>query len=288
MAALTKHTASSIANHLKHNTRGFEVNAEANNRNIYKEKTCENYSLPLPQKGEISFDKIPVLKAKESQKYYKERMAEIYHMKRSDLVASIEWCITLPKELSDAPEEIKEKFFQESFSFLCKKYGSENCIQVVVHKDEGILNETGERVYGSDHMHAMFIPVTKVTITDPKRTESLYSEKLNCKGLVNQKHLKTFHSDFQKHIDESGLVCKVHSGVTAGKNKTVDELKIESKELIKANERINELQKENQTLRNKIVSLENEIKQLNSRNKDVVIGWGESTDSGWGTSSVSW
>lgn len=276
MAAVLKETASALPNHLKHNTRGFETKNEPNNPDINPEKTDRDYSFPIPKKGEISVEPCEVIPAKESLKYHRERMAELYHMKRKDVVVAIEWDITLPKELSKAPEEVQLKFFQESFKFLCGKYGSENCIQAVVHRDEGILDKNGSRIIGEDHMHAVFIPVTKTTTTDPKRTESKFTEKVNAKGVLTQNHLKTFHPHFQRYLDENtDLNCKVHTGVTGGKNRTVEQLK----ETTRLQEKIKALEAENQQLKEKIKTLET------TQEKETVKGWGTQTSSqsGWGS-----
>lgn len=278
MAALEKHTASSIDNHLKHNTRGFSSAQSAPlNPNIYSNMTKKNYSFPLPQEGPNR-----IIPAKESKKYYNQRMTEIYHMNRADLVCAAEWCCTLPRELKESPFELQQAFFSETYNFLNSKYGEENCIQAIVHYDEGIRNTNGERILGSPHMHYIFIPVVPVTDTNPLHAQSKFEYKVCSKQLITKTHLKQFHADYQAWIDRSGIACKVSTGTTGGINLSVEELKTGNAELIREQKKNKLLQKENIMLQNQIVELKHQLVELTkaAHQEDHSIGWGSST--GWG------
>lgn len=50
------------------------------------------------------------------------------------------WIVTVPKNLKESD---RERFFQVTYEFLIERYGERNCIQAIVHNDEG----------GQPHMH---------------------------------------------------------------------------------------------------------------------------------------
>jgi len=278
MASITKHTSSSIIFHLKHNTREYDSNRLPKNKEINPNLTHLNYTL---RNYSIANQSSLVTEAQQAKNYYKQRMQELYHMNRSNLVCAAEWCCTLPAELKNAPLETQRSFFQTTYEFLNSKYGEINCIHCSVHYDEGIRDAHGNLIVGSPHLHYMFIPTVKVTDTNPSHKQSAYEYKVCAKGLIDQKHLSRFHNEYQKWIDQNGPSCTVHSGVTGGKSRTVESLKIETKELLKAHEKIRSLEKENQALKSKIKELEHTISLDRTHEKNS--GWSQS--SGWSSSS---
>lgn len=278
MAALTKHKASSVLAQLRHNNREDPPGKEPKNIEIDPSRTHLNYSLSptdrvrAPQKSDLS---------RTEKAYYSARMKELYHMRRSDLVTAAEWCITMPKDLSCTSTEVQRKFFEETYQFCCKKYGEENIIQAVVHRDEGVKNKAGEVIAGQPHMHVVFIPVVPVTDTNLSHRQAHYSEKVNAKKLLNKHHLTTWHSEYQKWMDErfqkeTGIRALVHTGVTAGKNVNVATLKAETK--------LHELQKEYEKQQEKIEAYEEQLQQPKQDQE-----WGHTSDWGnqanWGNSS---
>ena len=44
------------------------------------------------------------------------------------------WIVTAPKDL---PMSEMENFFRVTYEFLAERYGEKNCVQAVVHNDEG-------------------------------------------------------------------------------------------------------------------------------------------------------
>ena len=70
----------------------------------------------------------------------------------------------------------------------------------------------------------------------------------------------------------AGIKCTVHSGVTGGKNKTVEQLKTETKELLKEREHSRTLEAENKALKEKLASYE--------KTKEKSSGWSQTW--GWG------
>lgn len=260
MAALVKYTATEIDNHLKHNTREF-TNADGSPKNpdIYGELTSKNRCLHPS-------DRVPTKEGQtEAQKckaYYRERMKELYHMKRADLVCAAEWCCTCPKEITDPAEQ--ERFFDATYRFLNSKYGEENCIQCVIHYDEGIRDKDGNRVLGSPHLHYMFIPTVKVTDTNPEHKQSQYDEKVNAKGLLTKTHLGRFHNEYQAFIDKEGINGRVLNGATGGKNRTVEELKSVPLEVVVTQKQNEQLIEENISLRSTAIELQERNRQATS------------------------
>ena len=175
----------------RHNDRGA---ANPSNKQIDSNKTHLNYHLE-PERDLSPYD------------YFKERKTQLYCYNRKDVVVMAGWVITAPKDL---PDEQYKPFFQECYNFLEQKYGQENVIQSVVHYDEG----------GQPHLHFNFIPV----VEDKKHSQGL---KICANEVLNPKELRCFHPALQKHLNESGIVAKVQTGITKanGRNYTVKELK---------------------------------------------------------------
>jgi len=284
MAAFEKYTDNAVIYEMRHNTR--ENPRPPKNVDIDPEKSKFNYSLHPKDRGST---------ARENKNYYNQRMKEVYHYNRADVKTACQWVITAPKDLS--PEQEKA-FFQETYNYLNSLYGERNCIQAVVHYDEGFLvknPETGKEdlQIGKPHLHYMFIPVVenKGYMKPNKKgnitTAAQYREKVCVDQLVNKRHLQNFHPGYQRWLDKHGVHCTVHSGVTGGKNRTVEELKYTTKELEKSRVRIHELEKENSVLREKVNTLERELTKQREREVEKTSAWGST--SGWGKEvSKSW
>ena len=230
MAAFEKYTDNAVIYKMRHNTR--ENPRPPKNVDIDSERSKFNYSLHPKDRGYT---------ARENKNYYNQRMKEVYHYNRADVKTACQWVITAPKDL---PPEQEKAFFQETYNYLNSLYGERNCIQAVVHYDEGFLvknPETGKEdlQIGKPHLHYMFIPVVenKGYMKPNKKgnitTAAQYREKVCVDQLVNKRHLQNFHPGYQRWLDKHGVHCTVHSGVTGGKNRTVEELKYTTKELEK-------------------------------------------------------
>ena len=277
MAAFEKYTDNAVIYEMRHNTR--ENPRPPKNVDIDSDRSEYNYALHPADRGST---------ARENKDYYNQRMQEVYHYNRADVKTACQWVITAPKDL---PPEQEEDFFRETYAYLNSLYGEENVLQAVVHYDEGIKNETGEIIAGQPHLHYMFVPVIenkgymKPNKSGNITTAATYQEKVCADQLINKKHLQSFHPDYQKWLDERGIHCTVHSGVTGGKNRTVDELKYTTRELEKAKARVSELEKENEILKERVLSLEHELTK--QQEKDVEKNaWG--SVSGWGEVNQEW
>ena len=233
MAAMEKYTDSMVLYKLRHVTR--ESGRLPSNIDIDHNLSGKNYSLAPPDRGTT---------ARENKRYYNKRMKEVYKYGRSDVNTAVQWVITAPKDL---PAEQEKAFFTESYRYLNSLYGEKNCIQCVVHVDEGIKDHSGNHIAGAHHMHYTFIPaVRNKSYMKPNKKgnitkQNTFEEKVSSDALLNKKHLQQFHPNYQRWLDSHGIDATVYSGVTGGKNRTVAELKTETRELLKAKEQIQSL-----------------------------------------------
>lgn len=84
------------------------------------------------------------------------------------------------------------EFFDHAWNFFRNRYGAENVIDMVVHRDEGI-NEKGERV-GEDHGTLYLVPQC-VSRKNGKPTISAASR-------WDQKELQAVHRDLDKYMEQ--------------------------------------------------------------------------------------
>lgn len=190
MASAAKYQASAVRVLLAHNDRQI---ANPSNHDIDPSHSHENYS--LLDHGEMTpYD------------YYRARRQELHCLNRADVKPLIGWVLTQPQDL---PREEEELFFRASYDFVAARYGPENMVQAVVHKDES----------GQPHLHVCFIPA----VPDLKHG----GEKICANDVLTRKDLKSFHTDWQQYLDAQGLHASVYTGVTArqGGNITVAQLK---------------------------------------------------------------
>lgn len=191
-----------------------------NNREIEQnEKSGGNYKLIERQQHEYDS--------------YKQRLKEVYAMKRADLVKAISWVVTQPKEYAGDSQQ----FFKIVSEFMCEHFGADNVIQGWVHLDE----ET-------PHAHFLIVPVTE----DKKRhVES--GLKLNASEYTSRKAYRNFHPAMQRYLTEHGIMANINTGITREKgNRSISELKRET---------------ELEELKNRIYTLEKEVEELRSRER---------------------
>jgi hypothetical protein len=273
MAAMEKYTDEQVLYKLKHVTR--ESKKLPSNIDIDPKQSEKNYSLTPPDRG---------ITARENKNYYNQRIKEVYKYGRKDVNTAVQWVITAPKDLAADQEKA---FFQETYHYLNSIYGEKNCIQCVVHVDEGVKDSLGNHVAGAHHMHYTFIPaVENQSYMKPNkngniRKQNTYQEKISADALLNKRHLIEFHPNYQKWLDTHEIHCTVYSGITGGSNRTVSELKVETKELLKAKDQIQSLQRENEELKKTIQSLERELERK-SKTADTEVEWGSQSAASWG------
>lgn len=275
MASLEKYTAGQVSYILRHNSR--EHPKPPANIDIDPDRSKLNYSL-TPERGST---------ARACKNYYNDRLNAVYHMNRSDIITAAQWVITAPQDLA---EDQEEQFFQETFRYLNSLYGAENCIQCIVHYDEGIKGNDGKIIEGRAHLHYIFLPIVEnKKYMQPNKAgnvtkKNTFRQKLCADELINKRHLKEFHPSYQKWLDRVGINATVHSGITGGKSRTVKELKHETRELERQKEIIAALEAENKQLKERVRELEVELEKDREISKD----WGSSWESVEKNHEIEW
>ena len=200
LASVKKFRSAAVLQELRHNHREIR---HSSNPDIDPARSVDNDDL-TPDHGGVS-----------PYEYYKARLGELYicDPRRTDINTAFGWIVTLPQSIT-APEE-EQRFFLTVADFLIERYGPENCVSVTIHRDEG----------GQPHLHYIGIPAVANNMRNEDHPQA---EKLSCKEVINRQELRVFHPDLQKYLDEHGINAKVLTGVTKGKNRTVEELKRET------------------------------------------------------------
>lgn len=208
---------------------------------------------------------------KEILAYYRQRLSQLYHLNRKNLITGLEWVITAPAGLT---EKEKLQFFDVSLDYLKETYGAENIITAFMHANEGI-KVNGVVKYGEWHMHTLLIPVKD--IENPKPRHKGFTQKICHRDVVTLDHLKKWHGNFQQYCDThlpfNAQVYK--GGITNANSKDVKILKAETKYELE-HKKVIELENELTKLREKITEIE--LSKTNSWGNDTA--WDEYTYGG--------
>lgn len=216
MANVEKYHHQEIPMLLGHIGRAFE---HSSNPEIDISRRSENYSL-APDRGNLT-----------PYEYYQKRLGEVYIYDPArlhrDLNTCFSWVITLPKEITSPTDETR--FFETVSEFMLNRYGRANCCALEVHRDES-----------TPHMHAVFIAATKNNMQSHEHPQT---DKLACKEIINRAELRSFHSALQQFLDTHQVKGQVLTGVTAGTNRSIKELKRDSLSDLRAeNNRLREVE----------------------------------------------
>lgn len=223
-----KYHKTDVAGLLLHNARGIDSpdTHKHSNENIDSSRTHLNYD--LKDRGGLT-----------TYQYYKNLVDEISEKTkarggkaiRKDAVTLCSWVVTVPETL---PTEKYEDFFKGVYKFFANRYGEENIVSAVVHKDET-----------RDHIHLGLVPI----VYDKKKG----FEKLCAKDLETQRTLAKVHGELQKNLEEElGCTVDILNRATVNGNKSIAELKLETtlkkvseseKKLDELNEKISEVEK---------------------------------------------
>lgn len=189
MPQISKFTRTDVNNILRHNERSISTEKDY----IDSSKSDQNYCLS-PERGMTFYD------------YYKNRLDEIYVFNRSDVITMASWVVTLPKDTPKGQEEI---FFKLVYNFLEERYGKENVVQAIVHKDET-----------TPHLHFCFVPV----VEDAKHEQGF---KVCYDQRIPRAEYRNFHPALEKYLHDHGMNVKIKTGITyrQGGNLTVAQLK---------------------------------------------------------------
>lgn len=163
---------------------------QLSNQDIDESRTHLNYNLAK--------DIQPLI----PEKFLKQRINEVKHLKRDDIVYMVDWIVTLPK---DVLKEDTERFFEYTYQFLEQKYKKENVVSAWVHMDET-----------TPHIHFSFIPIIEINGI----------ERLKCKDILTKQELKRFHPDLSDYIEQRlGYMPSIQNNATINGNRTIKELK---------------------------------------------------------------
>lgn len=224
MAHVAKYARPAIGRLMCHYNHEKDDGVNRSNESIDQERTEQNYFLKIGSVDSLN-----------------ERLSQVKVCKRADVNVLCDWVVTLPKDVQFDDEK---KFFEAVFAFLSERYGSDNIINAVVHKDET-----------TPHMHCAFVPV----VEDRKKG----GYKVSAKERLNRAELQSFHEDLSKCVQEQlGYEVSILNGATVEGNLT-------KKEMIEKD--IEELEQKKETLEGKVLIAE---EAKDSRYKKCPLGGG--------------
>lgn len=188
-----KYTAAQLGQMLTHYNRNNGHERNYGNQDIDKTKSKDNYNLG-PERSISDID------------FVNQRVGEVKHINRKDVVKMATWVITLPKDF----EGDSRQFFEKSYNILANRYGQENVISSWVHMDEK-----------TPHMHFAFVPIVH---THDKKGREI--EKLSAKEVLTKGELQQMHPFMEKELQqELGEPVHLLNGFTREGNKSIEDLK---------------------------------------------------------------
>ncbi len=148
-----------------------------------------------------------------------ERLKNVYQrpQDRGKTGVMLDIVVTLPK---DEPAENEKEFFQATYDSLVKQFGRKNnIVGAWVHLDEA-----------QPHLHFAFLPIVDKTMKSrPEVTEGISQSAF----FPTKSALRQMHETLQRDISEKlGHRVAILNGVTQGKNKSISQLKAESREYL--------------------------------------------------------
>ncbi len=172
---------------------------------IDPDKTAQNYSI-----GECH-----------DAAWVRTRLRGVYQrpQDKGKTAVMLDIVVTLPK---GEPRENSEAFFQAAYESLCRQYGRENnIVGCWVHRDEA-----------EHHLHFAFLPIVPKTLKScPEVKEGISQSAF----FPKKSALRQMHEVLQRDISERlGHRVAILNGATAGGNKTISELKAESRKYMEA------------------------------------------------------
>jgi hypothetical protein len=147
-----------------------------------------------------------------------QRLSEVSHQKRKDLVACCGVVITLPAELHSSDLATQNRFFNYCTDFIKEKFGENNVIYATVHFDET-----------TPHVHIGFVPTIKKERkfrSKDKKGETYTQERVSAKEVITKSMLNSFHSELDTYISAKlGQKVSILTNNTKRKNLSINELK---------------------------------------------------------------
>lgn len=145
------------------------------------------------------------------------RLSEVSHQKRKDLVACCGVVITLPAELHTSDLATQNRFFNYCTNFIKEKFGEKNVVYATIHHDET-----------TPHVHIGFVPTIKKERkfrSKDKKGQTYTQERVSAKEVITRTMLNTFHTELDQYIEQKiGQKVSILTGKTE-KNVSINELK---------------------------------------------------------------
>lgn len=187
------------------------------------------------------------------------RLSEVSHQKRKDLVACCGVVITLPTELKSEDLASQNRFFNYCTNFIKEKFGEKNIVYATIHHDET-----------TPHVHIGFVPVTQIERkfrSKARKGETYRQERISAKDVITKSMLNSFHTELDAYLTEkigkkvSILTGKTKKNISIGdlKQKTIDRT---NEVLEKANSLDNLKFKKKKSLLGKVILDEQEYSNL--------------------------
>lgn len=246
MAHLTKYKRSQLPHLLKHDSRAKDKNGnyiKFGNEEIDTSRTHLNYNLHQRSDGLSDYE------------FIKQKGLQYLHknvVNRSNINWAGSWVITLPQSLAEASDDDKRLFFQTAHDFMAERYGYDNIVGAYVHMDET-----------TPHMHTKIVPL----LWDEKKGRYRHSAK----DMFDKGDLAFFHQHLSERMEQVfgfdvGIVgdSKDKKKDERLPNKTIAELKAETKKL---NEIKSNLLQEAEERQEEVKSLRQEKQRLKEENQ---------------------
>lgn len=147
------------------------------NKNIDDSRTADNVFL---KKSDSKFNKSV------NDVIEKEREGGLKGV-RKDAVRMVEATVQLSGKVLNMSEYEQEQVLRDSYEWLKDKFGEDNVISAVIHKDETNM-----------HLHFDFVPIE--------------DGKLNAKAIISKPRLKQYQTDFLKNLKENHVSMNFERG----------------------------------------------------------------------------
>lgn len=172
----------------------------------------------------------------------KTRIAElkIKRKPRSDATYLVDFIAgASPEDLKSWRRETQDRYFQETVDFMARRYGRENIMYAVVHRDEA-----------TPHLHIGVVPVTR-------------DGRLSARDIFTPQELKKLHTEYHAEV---GAKYGLERGEQGGKKKHLDSMRFK---LSTTAQKVSEIQDRLNTIREEEKRLTGRLERLREQGKTV-------------------
>ena len=295
MAEVEKHTSEAMVMIMKHNERKLKNDA---NTDIIKERSRLNYSIPLDHGGMTDREYFKRI-VDDSYIYGRGSSREAEAVTSFSWVITLpkevsDYTAIDKTDIGYLNPDAERMFFEGAVNFVSDRYGAENVVHDKIHYDEA----------GQPHIHIYVVPRKeldhdlvhyktqktkeayktdtgrwefkyryktdadgeRIPIKNYAKTSDFYDTKLSCKEIINTVELKHFHPDFAEYLRTNNLpgATGVYTGVTGGKNISVDAMKQFTRTTGMTIDEAKSLQKDKDILQAKVATMDMDVRRLQS------------------------